>query len=230
MSTNKTHYQFLGVDPTASEDEIKKAYKRLARTYHPDLNPKRPRSAEDRFKRLQQAYDVLSDPVSRERYDQEMGYFDPQPAPQYQPQAQRWPRPHSPDYTTYQGGFETVHAQSDEPGWKSIIRGISWRRRLALGAWALCLLGSFLPTSYNVVFSWNEMYEISFLQRLVWITVPLVMIWVGTWLSEDGGGMDMSLGTIIKEGFGVLLQGLAGIYFARLIGLMFLGPLVLWFS
>jgi len=42
MSTGKTHYQVLQVDPSADEDEIKKAYKRLARIYHPDLNPKRP--------------------------------------------------------------------------------------------------------------------------------------------------------------------------------------------
>ena len=73
MSTDKSHYQILGVDPHASEEEIKKAYKKLARIYHPDLNPKRPRSAHDRFKRLQEAYAVLSDPIFRQQYDQSLG-------------------------------------------------------------------------------------------------------------------------------------------------------------
>jgi curved DNA-binding protein CbpA len=73
MNPNRDHYQILGIDPKASEDEIRKAYKKLARIYHPDLNPKRPRSAHDRFRRLQEAYDVLSDPISRQQYDQSLG-------------------------------------------------------------------------------------------------------------------------------------------------------------
>jgi curved DNA-binding protein CbpA len=73
MSTDKTHYQILGIDPHASEEQIRKAYKKLARVYHPDLNPKRPRSAHDRFRRLQKAYDVLSDPISRRQYDESLG-------------------------------------------------------------------------------------------------------------------------------------------------------------
>lgn len=73
MNSNRNHYQVLGIDPNASEHEIRKAYKKLARTYHPDLNPKRPRSAHDRFRRLQEAYDVLSDPISRQQYDQSLG-------------------------------------------------------------------------------------------------------------------------------------------------------------
>ena len=73
MNPNRNHYQVLGIDPNASEDEIRTAYKKLARTYHPDLNPKRPRSAHDRFRQLQQAYDVLSDPICRRRYDESLG-------------------------------------------------------------------------------------------------------------------------------------------------------------
>ena len=73
MNQNRNHYQVLGIEANASEAEIKKAYKKLARTYHPDLNPKRPRSAHDRFRRLQEAYDVLSDPISRRQYDESLG-------------------------------------------------------------------------------------------------------------------------------------------------------------
>ncbi|MEU0914250.1 J domain-containing protein [Streptomyces althioticus] len=60
-------YQALGVSPTASQDEIQQAYRKLARTYHPDVN-KDP-GAEERFKDLNEAYSVLSDPKTRARYD-----------------------------------------------------------------------------------------------------------------------------------------------------------------
>ena len=63
------YYQILGVGPKARPAEIKKAYKRLARKCHPDLNPGN-RSAEERFKQITEAYEVLSDPEKRRRYDQ----------------------------------------------------------------------------------------------------------------------------------------------------------------
>ena len=61
------HYEVLGVSREASEDEIKKAYRRLARQLHPDVNPSE--EAAERFKLVTHAYDVLSDPESRRRYD-----------------------------------------------------------------------------------------------------------------------------------------------------------------
>jgi curved DNA-binding protein len=65
----RDYYEVLGVNRTASEDEIKAAYRKLARKYHPDLNPG-DKASEERFKELQEAYDVLSDPENRKKYDQ----------------------------------------------------------------------------------------------------------------------------------------------------------------
>ncbi len=65
----KDYYQILGVERNASQDEIHKAFKKLARKYHPDMNPNDPES-ENRFKEVNEAYEVLKDPEKRKRYDQ----------------------------------------------------------------------------------------------------------------------------------------------------------------
>lgn len=65
----KDYYKILGVDKTADEKEIKKAYRRLARQFHPDMNPG-DKAAEARFKEINEAHEVLSDPEKRRKYDE----------------------------------------------------------------------------------------------------------------------------------------------------------------
>ena len=73
MPARPDYYKTLGVDKKASADEVKKAYRKLARKYHPDTNSDA--GAEDRFKEIQEAYDVLSDPEKRKAYDRGGSFF-----------------------------------------------------------------------------------------------------------------------------------------------------------
>lgn len=74
MAAKGDFYKVLGVGHKASQDEVKRAYRKLARQYHPDVNGSP--GATDKFREIQEAYEVLSDPEKREKYDR-LGVVDP---------------------------------------------------------------------------------------------------------------------------------------------------------
>src|SRR6266404_8145100 len=72
-TATKDYYALLGVKKSASTEEIRKAFRKLARKYHPDVNPG-DKSAEEKFKEISEANDILTDPKKRKIYDQ-LGYY-----------------------------------------------------------------------------------------------------------------------------------------------------------
>lgn len=79
MAEKKDYYEILGVSKSATDDELKKAYRKMAKKWHPDANPDNKREAEAKFKDVNEAYEVLSNPQKRQMYDQ-FGTADPQQA------------------------------------------------------------------------------------------------------------------------------------------------------
>ena len=106
MARGPDYYKTLGVDKKASQDEIKKAYRKLARQYHPDTN--KDAGAEDRFKQVSEAYDVLSDPEKRKKYDRGGLFTTAEPVRRRAAPAAARPRPTSARSPTSSRGSSTT--------------------------------------------------------------------------------------------------------------------------
>ena len=105
MTTPRDYYEILGLPKTASQEDIKKAYRRLARKYHPDLHTGQKKAEmEDRFKELTQAYEVLSDKDTRAKYDQYGSQWKEAEAYQRARQEARGRGPSGESYTVYSEG------------------------------------------------------------------------------------------------------------------------------
>lgn len=70
----KNYYEILEVNETASQEVIERVYKLLAKKYHPDMNLDNPKEAEEKFKEVTTAYETLSNPDKRKKYDEELSY------------------------------------------------------------------------------------------------------------------------------------------------------------
>lgn len=105
----KDYYKVLGVDRSATQDEIKKAFRRLARKYHPDMNKSDP-NAEERFKEINEANEVLSDPEKRQKYDQFGVHWQQYERAGGQPEDFNWDQWRTPPG----GGYQTRQVSQEE--------------------------------------------------------------------------------------------------------------------
>ncbi len=125
------YYQILGVTYAASQQEIKRAYRKLAVIYHPDKNPDP--AAENIFKNINEAYDVLSDPAKKSRYDQRFQSSFSEPTYEEPP-----PRPRDP---AYRATRPKVYHKSDRERLKDLMKMyMPWAKRITQISFGFSLL------------------------------------------------------------------------------------------
>ncbi len=155
VGTQKDYYQTLGVGRTAKPEEIRKAYRRLARKHHPDLNPGN-KASEEKFKAISEAYEILSDGKKRQIYDRYGFYADNIPPGGYDPAAPREAAAPGFDFTGFDfsefgpeeerrggfgGSFRDLFSQvfsraaDREPEHEGPRRGSEIEHRMHLGFW-----------------------------------------------------------------------------------------------
>ncbi|MBZ0100071.1 MAG: DnaJ domain-containing protein, partial [Taibaiella sp.] len=123
----KDYYALLGVEKSATQDEIKRAYRKLARTYHPDLN--KDEGAEEKFKEISEANEVLGDPEKRAAYDQ-LGQG-------YRPGQDFQPPPNWDEGFEFSGGFDGKNARAQQfSDFFEDLFGEAYRQQSAPGAGA----------------------------------------------------------------------------------------------
>jgi DnaJ-class molecular chaperone len=124
----KDYYKVLGVSKEATTDEIKKAFRKLARKYHPDVNPG-DKKAEEKFKEINEAYEVLSDPDKRRKYDTLGPNWQEQFGPQFNRRsyanAYRTSPPEFDSNSGFSDFFEALFGRSGAPG------GCAWPGNLS---------------------------------------------------------------------------------------------------
>lgn len=108
------YYQVLGVDKSASQDDIKKAYRKLARKFHPDLNPNDP-TAKEKFQAINEANEVLSDPEKRKKYDEYGEHW--KHADEFE--AQKQARQQAGDFGGFGAGAQGFHTDGNGTYWYS---------------------------------------------------------------------------------------------------------------
>ena len=127
MQNFRDYYEMLGISKEATPNEIKQAYRKLARQYHPDVNPG-DKAAEERFKLLGEAYGVLSDPDKREQYEQYSRYWKQKG---FSKGWGKWQRSVKDDYSAFEDFDNFVEQLLKQHKEGSVAQGRGWSRQTA---------------------------------------------------------------------------------------------------
>ncbi len=163
------HYQTLGIPVLASQAEIDQAYRRLARRFHPDLQPLEQQEwAEEQMKRLNQAYEVLDDPDTRTRYDITVGLRLNVP-----PYKKRFQKSSSPHFS------ETWFVQTPSSNIFARMTSARWRRRTAFARLVIeILVAAFLLVgAYFLFIEWDYGFEGSLIGDMCASQIICAGIW-----------------------------------------------------